>query len=85
VIFFGLTACCIFVFRKRQPVNDTTGITRVPGHPITTAVFIAVCLLVVINTVHRYPDNTLIGIGIMLAGIPAYLFWRWRNSNDTRA
>jgi hypothetical protein len=48
-------------------------------------VFIAVCLLVVINTVHRYPDNTLIGIGIMLAGIPAYLFWRWRNSNDTRA
>jgi len=85
VIFFGLTACCIFVFRKRQPVNDTTGITRVPGHPITTAVFIAVCLLVVINTVHRYPDNTLIGIGIMLAGIPAYLFWRWRNSNGTRA
>ena len=85
VIFFGLTACCIFIFRKRQPVDDTTGITRVPGHPLTTAVFIAVCLLVVINTVHRYPDNTLIGIAIMLAGIPAYLFWRWRNSNDTRA
>ena len=85
VIFFGLTACCIFIFRKREPVNHTTGITRVPGHPLTTAVFIAVCFLVVINTVHRYPDNTLIGIAIMLAGIPAYLFWRWRNANDTRA
>lgn len=82
VIFFGLTACCIFVFRKRLPER---GITRVPGHPVTTIVFVVVCLLVVVNTVYRYPDNTLIGIAIMIAGIPAYLFWRWRNSNDTRA
>lgn len=78
VIFFGLTACCIFVFRKRQA--DTDGkITRVPGHPFTTIIFIAVCTLMVINTVYRYPDNTLIGIAIMIAGIPAYLFWRGRN------
>ena len=78
VIFFGLTACCIFVFRKRQA--DTDGrITRVPGHPLTTIIFIAVCALVVINTVYRYPDNTLIGIAIMFAGVPAYLFWRGRN------
>ena len=79
VIFFGLTACCIFVFRKREPNTDGR-ITRVPGHPVTTSVFVAVCALVVINTVYRYPDNTLIGIAIMIAGVPAYLFWRWRNS-----
>jgi APA family basic amino acid/polyamine antiporter len=82
VIFFGLTACCIFVFRKREPIR---GITRVPGHPLTTIVFIAVCWLVVINTVYRYPQNTLIGIAIMIAGVPAYLFWRWRNRNDSGA
>ena len=85
VIFFGLTACCIFVFRKQQSADYEARITRVPGHPVTTIVFVIVCLLVVINTVYRYPDNTLIGIAIMIAGIPAYLFWRWRNSNDTRA
>lgn len=79
VIFFGLTACCLFVFRKREPHNDG-GITRVPGHPLTTIIFIAVCALVTINTVYRYPDNTLIGIAIMIAGVPAYLFWRGRNS-----
>ena len=76
VIFFGLTACCIFVFRKRE----AAAVTRVPGHPLTTIVFIAVCWLVVINTVYRYPANTLIGIGILLAGIPAYLFWRSRSN-----
>jgi APA family basic amino acid/polyamine antiporter len=71
MIFFGLTACCIFMFRKR--------VTRVPGHPFTTIAFIAVCWLVVINTVYRYPHNTLIGIAIMIAGIPAYWFWRQRS------
>ena len=85
VIFFGLTACCIFVFRRRTADSGETGITRVPGHPVTTLVFIAVCALVVINTVIRYPENTLIGIAIMIAGVPAYLFWRWRNANDSRA
>jgi APA family basic amino acid/polyamine antiporter len=76
VIFFGLTACCIFVFRRREPL----AVTRVPGHPFTTLVFIAVCWIVAINTIYRYPQNTLIGIAIMLAGIPAYWFWRQRSS-----
>jgi len=79
VIFFGLTACCIFVFRKRH-ADTEVGITRVPGHPLTTIIFVAVCALVVINTVYRYPDNTLIGIAIMIAGVPAYMFWRGRKN-----
>jgi APA family basic amino acid/polyamine antiporter len=76
MIFFGLTACCIFVFRKRE----APAVTRVPGNPITTIIFVAICWLVVINTVYRYPQNTLIGIAIMIAGIPAYWFWRQRSS-----
>lgn len=79
VIFFGLTACCIFVFRKREGATGE-GLTRVPGHPFTTTIFIAVCWLVAVNAVYKYPRNTLIGLAIMAAGIPAYWFWRWRSS-----
>jgi basic amino acid/polyamine antiporter, APA family len=84
-IFFGATAACIFVFRRRKtskPGDDVAKrrIATVPGHPITTAIFVAVCWLVVINTVYRYPGNTLIGLAILVAGVPAYYFWRWRNS-----
>jgi APA family basic amino acid/polyamine antiporter len=85
-IFFGATALCIFVFRRRTkrkdipPSDRARGIASIPGHPVTTALFIAVCWLVVINTVYRYPENTLIGLAILLAGIPAFFFWRWRNS-----
>jgi len=82
-IFFGATALCIFVFRRRRKASDTetaNSVGRIPGHPVSTALFVAVCWLVVINTVYRYPGNTLIGLGILLAGIPVFFFWRWRNA-----
>ena len=86
-IFFGLTATCLFVFRRRsgqpregQTRQDEVGY-RVPGHPVTTALFVAACWLVVVNTVYTYPENTFIGVAIMLAGIPAYFFWRWWRRN----
>ncbi|MBA3513798.1 MAG: amino acid permease [Pyrinomonadaceae bacterium] len=78
-IFFGLTAACIFVFRKRKENRaDANAITRVPGHPVSTALFVVICWLVVINTVYKYPENTLIGLAILFTGIPAYFFWRGR-------
>jgi len=76
-IFFGLTACCIFIFRRRERLSST----RTPGHPFTTVLFIAACWLVVLNTIIRYPSNTLIGMAILVAGIPAYLFWSRRTQH----
>ena len=82
-IFFGLTAMCVFVFRRRLTASVSTNrLARVPGHPVTTVIFIAVCWLVVINTVYQYPRNTLIGLAILLAGIPAYLLWQRRDLHD---
>lgn len=78
VIFFGLTACCIFVFRKRAG-RESAG---VPGHPVTTILFIAVCWSVAINTIYTFPHNTLIGVAILLAGLPAYWFWRSRRASE---
>jgi APA family basic amino acid/polyamine antiporter len=79
-IFFGLTAMCVFIFRRRfKAVHAAGRLARVPGHPLTTAIFIAVCWLVVINTVYQYPWNTLIGLAVLLAGIPAYFLWQRRN------
>jgi APA family basic amino acid/polyamine antiporter len=76
-LFFGLTATTIFVFRRRmaqRAMNLSTGY-RMPGHPVTTAVFAAICWWVVGNTIYRYPQNSLIGFGFLLAGTPAYWFW----------
>jgi basic amino acid/polyamine antiporter, APA family len=72
-IFFGLTAATLFVFRKRESVE-----ARLPFHPWTTIAFIAICWAVVANTIWRYPTNTLIGMSILLAGVPVYFLWSRR-------
>jgi basic amino acid/polyamine antiporter, APA family len=77
-IFFGLTGAALFVFR-RKPEGEHTGFSA-PGHPFTSGLFVAACFLVVIATVLNNPWNSLIGYAILLAGIPAFLFWRKANA-----
>jgi len=74
-LFFALTASTVFVFRRRQKAGGAAPYP-VPGHPATTAFFVAICCWIVGNTIYRYPQNTLIGFILLLAGIPAYRFWR---------
>jgi APA family basic amino acid/polyamine antiporter len=76
-LFYALTASTLFVFRRRQETDPAQPITRyrVPGHPVTTAVFVAICCWIVGNTIYRYPQNTLIGIGFLFAGLPVYWLW----------
>jgi APA family basic amino acid/polyamine antiporter len=73
-LFFGLTATCLFVFRRRD-AGAVQG-PRVPGHPVTTILFIAASWLVVANTAVKYSANTAIGMFILAAGVPAYFVWR---------
>jgi basic amino acid/polyamine antiporter, APA family len=72
-IGFGLTGVALFVLRRR---GARAAAFRTPGHPVTTGFFVAACFLVVVNTVWRYPENTLVGLAILAAGVPAYLWWR---------
>jgi basic amino acid/polyamine antiporter, APA family len=76
-IFFGLTAACLFVFRRRErnQLPAEPGF-RVPGHPVTTILFIAACWLVVANTLYKYPLNSSVGVVILLLGLPVYAYWR---------
>jgi len=79
-LFFGMTATTIFVFRRRAARGkvDSSRAYHVPGHPVSTAVFVAICWWVVANTIYRYPKNSLIGYALLLAGIPVYWFWSRR-------
>jgi APA family basic amino acid/polyamine antiporter len=74
-LFFGLTATCLFVFRRREA--DAGGF-RTPGHPWTTAAFVAVCWLFVANLVAQRPRETLVGMAVLATGVPVFAFWRAR-------
>jgi APA family basic amino acid/polyamine antiporter len=91
-LFFGLTATCIFIFRRRD-ADDVAHATsessaagfRMPGHPFTTVVFIAMSWLVAANTIEKYPGDTLIGMAILVAGVPVYFFWNRRRKKIQQA
>jgi APA family basic amino acid/polyamine antiporter len=78
VVFFALTAMCVFLFRTRDRSRgeDRAATFRIPGHPLTTIFFILACGAVILSTVYQYPRNSTIGLGIMLAGLPVYFLWR---------
>jgi APA family basic amino acid/polyamine antiporter len=73
-IFFGLTGASLFVLRRREGPLVSEGY-RVPWHPFTTGLFVLACWLVVANTIYKYPGNTLLGMAILLLGLPAYALW----------
>ena len=80
-ISFALTAASLFVFRHKDGGAPADGIYRVPGHPYTTGLFVLACACIVAATVWTYPSNTVIGLAILLTGIPVYLYWSRRVSS----
>jgi APA family basic amino acid/polyamine antiporter len=80
VLFFGLTGASLLVFRaraKRAGTEESEGkLVRVPLHPFTTVLFVAACWALTLSTVVQYPRNAGIGVGILLAGVVVYQFWR---------
>ena len=77
-VWFALAALSIFVLRRSEP--DAPRPFRTPGYPVTPAVFVLSALIIVGNTVISQPVQSIIGLGITVAGIPAYLWWRSRPS-----
>lgn len=72
-IFFGLSASCLFVLRRRNPSGATV---RMKGHPFTTAFFCLACFGLAANTIYKFPKDTLIGIAILFSGVPVYYIWK---------
>jgi len=73
-IFFGLCVAGLFIYRAREPVTAF----RVPGYPVTPALFVLAAAYVVFSAVASNPKNAAIGAGLIALGIPAFLYWRSR-------
>jgi APA family basic amino acid/polyamine antiporter len=73
-IFYGLGALSVFWYRRHRP--DVPRPFRVPGYPVTPALFVVSALALVINTMFGQPLRAAIGLGIVLLGAPAFYAWR---------
>lgn len=79
-IFYALGAASIFVFRRTLP--DAPRPFRVPGYPWTPLLFILSAVAIVLNTIVSQPlRQTVMGLGVVALGLPAYWFWRHRSGS----
>ncbi|MCK4851713.1 MAG: amino acid permease [Candidatus Omnitrophica bacterium] len=70
-LFFGMIAAGVFILRRRFPHIKRPH--KVWGYPVTPLIFILGCAGLVVNTMIYYPFQSLIGICLMMSGIPVYL------------
>ena len=73
-IFYALGAASIFVYRRtranvRRPFS-------VPLYPFTPLLFILAAGAIVLNTFIAQPGRALIGLAVVLLGVPVYWVWR---------
>jgi hypothetical protein len=77
--FFALTALSLFVIRRRDGSAPGQACRAVPGHPVTTLLFAAVNVALVLDLFYREPANSAAVAAIALAGLPAYGLWARRS------
>ncbi len=76
-IQFAMAIASVIVLRRKHPEWDRP--YRVPGYPWTALVFVLVASVFVINTLVESPRSSLLGLFIVVAGLPFYLHWRKRH------
>lgn len=73
-LFYALSAGAVLRLRRSAPRLARP--YRAWGYPWTPIVFIICAALLVGNTIWTKPRESAIGAGLILVGLPAYLYWR---------
>ena len=76
VLFSTAAGAALFVLRRTQP--DQPRPYRTWGYPLVPAIFVVGGAAFVLNTLMERPVESLVGVGILLTGIPVYFFQRRR-------
>jgi APA family basic amino acid/polyamine antiporter len=66
----------VALFRLRRSRPDAPRPYRTWGYPVVPVVFIAGSAAFVINTLLERPSESMIGLGLVGLGLPAYWYWR---------
>lgn len=75
--FILLTTASLFVFRNRSELNGEA--FHVPFYPITPILFMLVCVYLLYSSVMFTGWGALVGIGILMLGLPVYYLARLQN------
>ena len=78
ILFWIAATASVFTLRKKFP--DLPRPYKTWGYPVVPLLFILASVGILINTLIEKPVESLAGIGLLLLGIPVYMFWKRRAS-----
>lgn len=78
-IFYALGAAAVIALRIKAP--NAPRPFRVPGYPITPALFVLAAAAIVANTIWSQPGRAALGLGMVLLGAPAFFVWSRRSAS----
>ena len=81
VIFWAATGLAVIILRSKQP--ETPRPYKAWGYPVLPILFVLINLGVFLNTIWAQPRKSLIGLIILVAGIPAFLYWQSKESGTS--
>ena len=77
-ILYAMTAAAVLVLRKTRP--DLRRPYRTVGYPIVPVLFILGAAVLLLSTLVDRRRESLMGIGIVAAGLPFYFYWKSRKN-----
>ena len=72
LLFHVLAGIAVFVLRRSRP--EAPRPYRVWGYPLVPIAFLAAMAVLLVNTVAERPIESLLGLGLVALGLPAYLY-----------
>jgi basic amino acid/polyamine antiporter, APA family len=73
-ILYGMTAAAVIVLRIRRP--ELVRPYRALGYPLVPILFVAGASVLLLTTLRDRPRESLMGIGLILIGLPFYFYWQ---------
>ena len=73
-ILYGMTAAAVIVLRIKRP--DLERPYRTLGYPLVPLLFVVGALILLVSTAVDRPRESLMGIILILLGLPFYLYWK---------
>jgi APA family basic amino acid/polyamine antiporter len=75
-ILYAMTAAAVLVLRRKQP--GLLRPYRTLGYPWVPIIFVLVAFTLIVSTLLDSPRESLMGIGLILVGVPFYFYWKKR-------
>ena len=76
-ILYGMTAASVLVLRAKRP--DLERPYRTVGYPVVPLLFVLGAAILLVSTLFDRRRESLMGVGLMVAGLPFYFHWKKTN------